>query len=449
MSEILPGKLFSTQGAAASSPGTAVSQGQSLPGMLLDEVMLTTTTYTPRTRLWLWAQRTAGHGRLGGGSAPGFPVVSTLAFSVAMQEGGSLDGTPVVSGSSQGKGAVALPSEEAAPQQAEAPDTAEQGPGGSNEPDTATLAETLIQQSSPAVVAAAMADASKRGKTRKSSKNAAIASGSRAGGSQAVSRKPLTAQQHAVVAALMVVMKRAELEGDGAPDIRARLICNNMHTMIVLQYTSTKELPSMKAVEHMLKRDGQASLDLLAEQCAAAGFQPLQVFTRSMQCGTMAECRAAYKGGEPLALARHTEVAELHRVLVEHGLPPTWIRATVDQLVRWGALACMAELVMFWLLLLAKLCERCFQPDAAQDAAVGYAAPDQLFHGSCKFYTNMCKLAAEDTAVGYAALDLLFPGTCQFHRNMCKHAALVAGITSVMTQFILYIFRLQRSMSRI
>ena len=376
-------------------------------------------------------------------------MVSTLAFSVAMQEGGSLDGTPVVSGSSQGKGAVALPSEEAAPQQAEAPETAEQGPGGSNEPDTATLAETLIQQSSPAVVAAAMADASKRGKTRKSSKNAAIASGSRAGGSQAVSRKPLTAQQHAVVAALMVVMKRTELEGDGAPDIRARLICNNMHTMIVLQYTSTKELPSMKAVEHMLKRDGQASLDLLAEQCAAAGFQPLQVFTRSMQCGTMAECRAAYKGGEPLALARHTEVAELHRVLVEHGLPPTWIRATVDQLVRWGALACMAELVMFWLLLLAKLCERCFQPDAAQDAAVGYAAPDQLFHGSCKFYTNMCKLAAEDTAVGYAALDLLFPGTCQFHRNMCKHAALVAGITSVMTQFILYIFRLQRSMSRI
>ena len=285
-----------------------------------------------------------------------------------------------------------------------------------------------------------MADASKGGKTRKSSKNAAIASGSRAGGSQAVSRKPLTAQQHAVVAALMVVMKRAKLEGDGAPDIRARLICNNMHTMIVLQYTSTKELPSMKAVEHMLKRDGQASLDLLAKQCAAAGFQPLQVFTRSMQCGTMAECRAAYKGGEPLALARHTEVAELHRVLVEHGLPPTWIRATVDQLVqlvRCGALACMAELVMFWLLLLAKLCERCFQPDAAQDAAVGYAAPDQLFHGSCKFYTNMCKLAAEDTAVGYAALDLLFPGTCQFHRNMCKHAALVAGITSVMTQRIL------------
>ena len=46
------------------------------------------------------------------GSAPGFLVVSTLAFSVAMQEGGSLDGTPVVSGSSQGKGAVALPSEE-------------------------------------------------------------------------------------------------------------------------------------------------------------------------------------------------------------------------------------------------------------------------------------------------------------------------------------------------
>ena len=110
----------------------------------------------------------------------------------------------------------------------------------------------------------------------------------------------------------------------------------------------------------------------------------------------------------------------------------------------------MAELIMFLPLLLAEALRAVLPAsDAAQDAAVGYAALDQLFHGSCKFYMNMCKLAAEDTAVGYAALDLLFPGTCQFHRNMCKHAALVAGITSVMTQLILYIFRLQRSMGRI
>ena len=364
-----------------------------------------------------------------------------------MQEEVSRGGPPLVSGSSQGDNKAAFLSEKAAPQQAEPPGTAEQGLGNSDEPDTAAPAETLEMPSSPAVVAAAVEDAAvEREKTCKSSKNAAIASGSRAGGSQAVSRKPLTAQQHAVVAALMVVMKRAMLEGDEAPDIRAHLICNNKHTMIVLQYTSKRKLPSMKAVEHMLERGGQGSLDLLAKQCAAAGFQPLQVFTRSAQCGAMAECRAANKGGEPLALDRHAQVAELHRKLVEHGLPPTWISFTIDQLVQWGASACMAELVMFWLLLLAKLCERCLQPNAVQDAAVDYAA---LFPGSSQFHTNLCKLAVEDAAVGYAAMDLLFPGTCHFYMNMCKHAAVVANIISVMTQLLLYIFRLQRSMGRI
>ena len=324
------------------------------------------------------------HGRLGMGSAPGFPEVSIQASSVAMQAGGSLEGPPMVSRGSQGKGRVALNSEKAAPEQAEAPGTDEQGLGNSNEFDTAAPAKPPQMQPLPAVAAAAMDDASKRGKTRKSSKNAAAASGSRAGGSQAVSSKPLTAQQHAVVAALMVVLKRATLEGHAESiTARARLFSNNKHTLVVLQFIrDDKELPSMKHIEQRLQRDDLDLLDLLARQCSAAGVQPLQVFTTSVQCGVVTEWKANYTMGEALALARHTQVAELHRVFVEHGLPPTWIRATVNLLVRQGVLARMAELVMVMMLLLAELCKRCFRADPGQEGAAGYAALEHLFPGT-------------------------------------------------------------------
>ena len=311
--------------------------------------------------------------------------VSTRAFSVAMQEGGSLERPRMVSGSSQGKGRVALPSEEAAPQQAEASETAEQGLGNSNEPDRAAPAEPLEMQSSPAVAAAATKDADGCGRRRK---NAATASGGRAGSSQAVSSKPLTAQQHAVVAAVMVVLKRATLEGHVASiTARARLFSNNKHTLVVLQFIrDDKELPSMKYIEQRLQRDDLDLLDLLARQCSAAGFQPLQVFTTSVQCGVVTEWKANYTMGEALALARHTQVAELHRVFVEHGLAPTWIRATVNLLVRQGVLARMAELVMVMMLLLAELCKRCFRADPRQDGAAGYAALEHLFPGTANFH---------------------------------------------------------------
>ena len=63
------------------------------------------------------------------------------------------------------------------------PGTAEQELSNSNDLDMAAPAKPLEMQSSPAVVAAATEDADERGNRRKSSKNAAIASGSRAGGS--------------------------------------------------------------------------------------------------------------------------------------------------------------------------------------------------------------------------------------------------------------------------
>ena len=54
--------------------------------------------------------------------------------------------------------------------------------------------------------------------------------------SQAASGEPLSPQQHAVVVALIVVIKRALLEGhDAASVARQRLLCNNWDTFVVLQ----------------------------------------------------------------------------------------------------------------------------------------------------------------------------------------------------------------------
>ena len=128
-----------------------------------------------------------------------------------------------------------------------------------------------------------------------------------------------------MVAALMVVLKRATLEGHVASiTARVRLCSNNKHTLVVLQFIrDDEELPSMKYIEQMLQRDDLDLLDLLARQCSAAGVQPLGVFTASVQCGTVTAWKALHATGDPLALARHTQVAELHRVFVEGWPPPT------------------------------------------------------------------------------------------------------------------------------
>ena len=221
---------------------------------------------------------------------------------------------------------MALPSEEAAPQQAEAPETAEQGLGGSNEPDRAAPAEAPETQSSPAVVASAIEGAPERGKRRKSSEGAATASGGRAGRVRQSAAEPLTVQQHAVVAALMVVMKRAMLEGHGRLTARARLLCNNMYTMAVLQYIrDQEELPSIKSVEQMLqeRRPGSPRPSCRAVRLLRAS-SPCKCSPEVCSAGPWQSAGQLTQGGEPQRLPGTQQVAELHRVLVEHSLPPTW-----------------------------------------------------------------------------------------------------------------------------
>ena len=230
------------------------------------------------------------------------------------------------------------------------------------------------------------------------------------GGTRAVSLKPLTPQQHAVVAALMVVMKRAMLEGQEASSAaRERLLCNNPQTLVVLENIGGRRLPSIRHVERMLQMEGQEQVELLAMQCAAADLQPLHVFTRSVQCGVMAAYKEAHRRGEAAVLARHQQLAELDRAFVEHSLSDTRLPITINLLVRQGFPEGNAKLLVFLLVMAMDLCKQCFRPSDASQAGA--------FH--------------------YAALDHLFPGDCQFHTTMYRHAAMVAGITSAMTHLSL------------
>ena len=136
------------------------------------------------------------------------------------------------------------------------------------------------------------------------------------------------------------------------------LLCNDWHTQAVLQYVRAgQELHSISNMEQMLQIGDQEDrdvLDALATQYSAAGLQPLQVFTRSVQCGVMPACRAAESRGEAAVLARHQQVAELHRQMDKHRLTAAWVRSNVDLLVRQGIDEAMAELIMLALVLLAE-----------------------------------------------------------------------------------------------
>ena len=165
-------------------------------------------------------------------------------------------------------------------------------------------------------------------------------------------------------------------------------------------------------IEQMVQDDeGQDLVDLLARQCSAAGFQPLQVFRRSVQCGVTFACKAAYSKFEVAVLARHQRVAELDRAFVKHIFPPTWGKTTISLLMRQGVSKHMAELIMLLPLLLGGLCDRCFRPSGT----------------------------VRGGAVEYAALDHLLPGSCHFYTTMYRHAALRAGMITAIVQLILYI----------
>ncbi len=101
-----------------------------------------------------------------------------------------------------------------------------------------------------------------------------------------------TPAQQAVAAALMVVLKRALTDGKQSMCSAKRILeMNNPATRLFLQMLpDSGPLPAMKQIEQRSSNQLLQSLAKLAGQCAAAQCQPLEVFTRSLQC----DARIAY-----------------------------------------------------------------------------------------------------------------------------------------------------------
>lgn len=97
--------------------------------------------------------------------------------------------------------------------------------------------------------------------------------------------RPLTPAQHAVALVLMVVLKRAAKEGSqGVSAAKHTLACNNPSTRPFLALIPNKgSLPSFKAIQQEVSPELNETLTLLADQCASAGCQSLEVFTWSLQ----------------------------------------------------------------------------------------------------------------------------------------------------------------------
>ncbi|CAL5223081.1 g5540 [Coccomyxa viridis] len=102
------------------------------------------------------------------------------------------------------------------------------------------------------------------------------------------SSKHFTPAQQAVAAALMVVMKRAMNEGrEAAMTAKQALISNNPATQpFLMMLPDDGPLPTMQHVKQESSDELCDGLINLAKQCAAAHCQPLEVFTRSVQCTT-------------------------------------------------------------------------------------------------------------------------------------------------------------------
>ena len=84
----------------------------------------------------------------------------------------------------------------------------------------------------------------------------------------------------------MVVLKRAMNNGkEAALAAKHTLESNNPATQPLLDLLPDSEpLPTMQQVEQKASKQLLRSLTQLAEQCRAANFKPLEVFSRSVQC---------------------------------------------------------------------------------------------------------------------------------------------------------------------
>ena len=159
------------------------------------------------------------------------------------------------------------------------------------------------------------------------------------------SSRCFTPAQQAVAAALMVVMRRAMGDGEEAAiAARLTLVTNNPATHPLLQMLPTNgQVPTMKQIERRASVQTLQSLSKLAKQCAGARCQPLEVFTRSVQCTTrkaVTERIVAQEGVRERQQRKHLQRASLAL---------SWRQQTEQALQELGAQQSMAALILTFL----------------------------------------------------------------------------------------------------
>ncbi len=157
-----------------------------------------------------------------------------------------------------------------------------------------------------------------------------------------------TPAQQAVVTALMVVMKRAAKDGrEAASAAKLTLVSNNVATWPLLSMLPEEgALPSMKQLEDKGSDKLLRSLAKLAELCAAAQCQPLEVFTRSMQC--TAHRAAAPSIAACLRMQKRQQQKQLQRP------PPGMLERARTDLQRAGVEQSLANVIATLIYVLAQ-----------------------------------------------------------------------------------------------
>ena len=137
-------------------------------------------------------------------------------------------------------------------------------------------------------VSARVAHQQEQGASAKQKASARTAAGSGSSQEQEgpTSSRRFTPAQQAVAEALLPVIKRPMRAGRQAMcAARLILVTNNIDTCPLLEMLPDQgPLPTVQQLEQRASDQLLKSLTELASQCAAAQCQPLEVFTRSLQC---------------------------------------------------------------------------------------------------------------------------------------------------------------------
>ena len=199
----------------------------------------------------------------------------------------------------------------------------------------------------------------------------------------------LTPEQQKVAAAFLVVMKRALMTEDAAALAGTNLSFNNsaMRSLVdrLSKGTAMLRLASFgrNAPSKMLD-----SLTLLAEQCTAAGCQPLAVLTWSAQCDTHRKC-ISDKGSMHERLRLLDDVADSLGAAQDKRIEAGQPTGNITALVKLGVSQNVAALVACFLNTFRMLHREDAHPEREQRADLDHMLPGER---GCVF-TSTCSVS--------------------------------------------------------